>query len=131
MALDRQGLSKKEKAVMRALFNEAKLRNGVCLATPIDILSEIPYSLDFKEEELAPILKVLEIDDYFDFVEVDKKGELVYCITLHKKRLNFQRWQELFRKSVYFKIGITIVFACFSTLIGTLIKLIISAISNG
>lgn len=132
MALDRQGLNKKEKALMRALFNEAKLKNGVCLVTPIDILSEIPYSLDYKEEELAPMLKVLEIDDYFDYVESDRKGELTYCITLHKKGLNFQRWQDLFRKSLYFKIGLTIGFACFSALIGTLIKKLIALLlTNG
>lgn len=128
MALERQGLSKKEKALMRALFNESKLRSGVCLVTPIDILSAIPYDIEFKEEELAPMLKVLEIDDYFDFVESDKRGELVYCITLQKKGLNFQRRQELFRKSVYFKIAITIIFACFSALIGTLIKQLIALI---
>ena len=105
MALDRQGLTKKEKAVMRALFNEAKLRDGVCLVTPIDILSEIPYKLDFREEELKPTLVNLQNDDYFDYVESDRKGELTYCITLHKKGLNFKRWQELFRKSIYFKIA--------------------------
>ena len=128
MALDRQGLTKKEKAVMRALFNEAKLRDGVCLVTPIDILSEIPYKLDFKEEELKPILVNLQNDDYFDYVESDKKGELTYCITLHKKGLNFKRWQELFRKSIYFKIGLTIVFAILSYCIGLLIKYIASVV---
>lgn len=130
MAIERQGLSKKEKAVMRALFNEAKLRNGVCLATPIDILSEIPYSLELQESELEPILDVLQNDDYFDYVKSDKKGELVYCVTLHKKGLNFQRWQVQFRKSVYFKIAITIIFACFSSAIGMLIKYIVSLING-
>ena len=128
MALDRQGLTKKEKAVMRALFNEAKLRDGVCLVTPIDILSEIPYKLDFREEELKPILVNLQNDDYFDYVESDKKGELTYCITLHKKGLNFKRWQELFRKSIYFKIGLTILFAILSYCIGLLIKYIASVV---
>ena len=126
MAIERQGLTKKEKAVMRALFNEAKLRDGVCLVTPIDILSEIPYKMDFRQEELQPILVNLQNDDYFDFVESDRKGELTYCITLHKKGLNFKRWQELFRKSIYFKICITIVFALFSFGVGKLIQYIAS-----
>ena len=128
MQIEKQGLNKKEKALMRAIYLEAEKRDGLCLMTPIDILSQIPYDIDFKEAELESTLKILEMDDYLDKVNSDKKGSLVYCITLHKKGLAFKRREDLFRRNIYFKIGITIVFAILSGIVGFTIKSILGAI---
>ena len=92
MQVERQHvLTKKEKAVMRVIYQEAEKQNGSCLLTPIDIFEKIPLDLDFEEDELDTTLRNLEIDDYFDITRSDKKGELVYCINMQKKGLQFAR----------------------------------------
>ena len=73
-------LTKKEKAVMRVIYQEADKQNGSCLITPIEIFEKLPLDLPIEEDELDTTLRNLEIDDYFDITRSDKKGELVYCI---------------------------------------------------
>ena len=90
MQVERQHvLTKKEKAVMRVIYQEAEKQNGSCLLTPIDIFEKIPLDLDFEEDELDTTLRNLEIDDYFDITRSDKKGELVYCINMQKIHYHF------------------------------------------
>lgn len=64
--IDRQHvLTKKEKAVMRIVYQEAERQNGSCLLSPIDILEKIPLDIPFEEDELDQTLRNLEIDEYF------------------------------------------------------------------
>ena len=128
MALEKQHvLTKTEKEVMKVVFNESDKQNGVCLLTPIDFYSRLPLDLDFKEEELLPTLKALEIDDYFDLTETERKGELVYCINMRKKGLAFARQEKAFKKNIRFRIGLAIGLAIISGVVGIIIKLIYSA----
>lgn len=126
--VEKQTLTKKEKELMRVVYTEAEKRDGICLLTPFEILERIPYDFDFKEDELEPTLRDLELDDYLEKIDTDKKGELVYFITLNKKGMAFKRKEDLFKRSLRFKIFITIVFAMFSALIGTLIKFLLKKI---
>lgn len=72
--VDRQHvLTKKEKAVMRVIYQEADKQNGSCLITPIEIFEKLPLDLPFEEDELDTTLRNLEIDDYFDITRSDKK----------------------------------------------------------
>ena len=53
MALERQHvLTKKEKAVMRVVYQEAEKQGGSCLLTPIDIFSQIPLDVDIEKTSL-------------------------------------------------------------------------------
>lgn len=70
---------------MRIVYQEAERQNGSCLLSPIDILEKIPLDIPFEEDELDQTLRNLEIDEYFDVIRSDKKGELVYCINMQKK----------------------------------------------
>lgn len=109
MAIEKQHvLTKKEKAVMRVVYQEADKKNGVCLLSPIDLFSKISLDLDFEEPELDSTLRDLEIDDYFDVTRSDKKGELVYCINMHQKGLAFARVEKAFKSNLKFKIMLTI-----------------------
>lgn len=105
MNLEKQHvLTKKEKAVMRVIYKEADKQSGACLLTPIDIFSQVPLDLDFEESELDIALRNLEIDDYFDVTRSDKKGELVYCINMHRKGLQFARVEKAFKSNIMFRI---------------------------
>ncbi len=105
MQLEKQHvLTRKEKAVMRVVYHEADKQSGACLLTPIDIFSKIPLDLPIEESELDIALRNLEIDDYFDITRSDKKGELVYCINMHKKGLQFARVEKAFKSNLTFRL---------------------------
>ena len=105
MAPERQHvLTVKERAVMRAVYLAADKKSGVCLMSPIQLFDKLSLDLDFDEEELDVTLDSLELDDYFDVTRSDKKGELVYCINMHRKGLAYARVEKAFRSNLKFKI---------------------------
>ncbi len=132
MQLEKQHvLTKKEKAVMRVVYQEADKQTGACLLSPIDIFSRIPLDVDIEEDELDTVLRNLEIDDYFDLTRSDKKGELVYCINMQKKGLQFARVERAFKSNIAFKLMITVGCACVSALIGIGIRMLMKSIGIG
>jgi len=122
MALERQHvLSKSEQAVMRAVLRATDKNTGACLLTPIDIFQSIPLDVSIEENELDSILRDLEIDDYFELIRSEKKGELVYCLNLHKKGLQYARVEKTFKSNVIFRL----VFACCTATVGAIVGCII------
>lgn len=131
MALEKQHvLTKKERAVMRAVYQAADKKSGVCLLTPIDLFNDLSLDLDFDEEELDATLRNLEIDDYFDVTRSDKKGELVYCINMHQKGLAFARVEKAFKSNLKFKILLAIIGGTCSGAAAWGIKLLIQKLSG-
>jgi len=131
MNLERQHvLTKKEKAVMRVVYKDADKQNGACLLTPIDIFSQIPLDLDFEESELDVTLRNLEIDDYFDLTRSDKKGELVYCINMHKKGLQFARVERAFKSNLIFRILLAVATGLTSAAVGWGLKALLTELLN-
>lgn len=129
MALEKQHvLTKKEKAVMYYVFNEAVKSDGVCLIRPVDILQNLSFDLDFEANELDSTLKALELDDFFDVTYSDKKGEFFYCINLHHKGLAFLRVENAFRSSLKFKIFITVLMALLTAAITLGARMVINAL---
>ncbi len=128
MALERQHvLTKKEKEVMRVVFNQSDKQSGVCLLTPIDFFSKIPLDLEIKEDELEPTLRALEVDGYFDITLSDKKGELIYCINMNQKGLAFARVEKAFRKNLRFRLLLALICGMASAVAGVIIRLIFKA----
>lgn len=119
-------LNKKEKAVMRVIYQEADRQGGSCLLMPIDILEKLPLDLDFEESELDVTLKNLELDEYFDLTRSDKKGELVYCINMQKKGMQFARVERAFRSNLAFKILLTLGLSVVTALIGVGIRQLVA-----
>ena len=126
MALERQHvLTKKEKAVMRVVYHEAEKQGGSCLLTPIEIFSQIPLDIDIEENELDITLRNLEIDEYFDLTLSDRKGELVYCINMQKKGLQFARVERAFKSNVMFRLLFAVCTATVGALVGMGIRALI------
>lgn len=131
MALEKQHvLTKKEKAVMRVIYQEADKQSGACLLTPIDIFTQVPLDLDFEEHELDIALRNLEIDDYFDVTRSDRKGELVYCINMHKKGLQFARVERAFKSNVIFRILLAVATGLTSAAVGWGLKALLTELLN-
>lgn len=132
MALEKQHvLTKKEKAVMRVVYQEADKKNGVCLLSPIDIFSKIPLDLCFDEDDLDVTLRDLELDDYFDVTHSDKKGELVYCISMHQKGLAFARVERAFKSNLKFRLLLALCCGIASALAGWGIRALLMSLGVG
>lgn len=115
---------------MRAVYTAADKKSGVCLLSPIDLFDRISLDLDLDEEELDATLDALELDDYFDVTRSDRKGELVYCINMHRKGLAFARVERAFRSNLKFKILLALAGGVCSGAAAWGIKILIQQISG-
>lgn len=114
-------LSKKESEVMQAVFSLCS-GEGRCLVAPADLLNQLPPKEKYTEEKLEKILRALELDDYFEIISSDRKGEKMYVITLHPNGFAFKRSTVQMRRDMFFKIGWTIASAVLAFLVGVLLK---------
>jgi len=117
-------MNKKEKAILRLLFDNCTKNSGSCILTPLDMLKAIPLDIEFSREELEPVLRVLETDEYFEMTVSSKKGEKVYCFTLLHKGMNIKREEQRAKKDLWKKILITLALAVMSVLAKRLFDMI-------
>ena len=127
-------LNKKESALMRVIYKQTTKNKGMCLIRPVDLMVGIPYSLEFKAEDLEPTMRALVYDEYIDLVESDKKGDFYYCITLLKKGFAFQRSEEqrlrARRSSIISKVLLALLGAAVAIAAKPILNLILNALKN-
>ena len=117
-------LNKKTKNLMKAVYYKAVEKDGTCLISQNDLLSSMPYTLQFKKSELAPALKSLVSEGYFELITTEKKGEEYYCITLQKGGYDFAYQIAKEKRQVKMKIILTVSGAILSFIIGVILKAI-------
>ena len=79
-----------------------------------------------RDQRVEKILRSLELDDYFDLIQSDRKGEKMYVITLHANGEAYKRTALQVRRSVAFKIGLSVGGAVITFVVGLLLKMIFS-----
>lgn len=114
-------LSRRESEVMQAVFSLCR-EEGRCLVAPADLLHCLPAKQKYTEEKLEKILHALELDDYFEIISSDRKGEKMYVITLHPKGFAFHRSSVQRYRNMALRIGWTIASAVLAFLVGLLMK---------
>ena len=109
-------LGKKEKVLMNVIYAAASgSPGGQCLISPVDILSRISYSVDFRESDLEETMNKLMLDNYFEYEKAKKlNGDIMYVITLRDNGISYLRDKEVSRRKLAIKIAITIVAAALS-----------------
>lgn len=109
-------LGKKERVLMDVIYKEASTSSsGQCLMSPVDILSKIPYKVDFREADLEENMNQLMLDNYFDYEKAKKtNGDLMYIITLRDNGLSYQRDKLVARRKLIIRIALTIAIAALS-----------------
>ena len=77
-------LNREENEIMRAVY-ELCGGKGCCLVSPYDLMSLLPAKRGYTAERVDRLLRSLELDDYFDLLESDRKGERMYvcCCAWH------------------------------------------------
>lgn len=101
---------------MDVIYKEASVSSsGQCLMSPVDILSKIPYKVDFREADLEENMNQLMLDNYFDYEKAKKtNGDLMYIITLRDNGLSYQRDKLVARRKLITRIALTIAIAALS-----------------
>ena len=114
-------LNKQENEVMRAVYEMCDGRES-CLVSPLEIMSILPEKRRYTPEKVDAILRSLELDDYFDLIESERKGEKMYVITLHDNGVAYKRTSQQVRRSVAFKVGLSVLGAVITFVVGLILR---------
>ncbi len=114
-------LNRVESKVMLALFSECKDKNAI-LISPTDLVKLIDGTAS--ESGVEKIMQDLSSDGYFDLVYSDRRGERVYCVTLLEKGKGYLRNLKVMKRTLVFRLCVTIVLAFVSFIIGLILKAI-------
>lgn len=114
-------LSKRESEVMNAVYTLCR-NGGVCLISPAELLSLLPPKKKYTEEQVEKILGELALDDYFQLLSSERKGEKMYVISLHASGYAFQRYTLQQKRDLVLKLGWAIASAVIAFLVGVILK---------
>ena len=112
-------LTKTESKVMDAVFSRCEGKVSE-LISPVDLCRMAGGSVSLSN--LENTLSALSQDGYFDMIYSDRHGETVYCITLTEKGKAHKRNKKVFKRNLIFRLGLTIVLAIVSFVIGIILK---------
>ena len=100
-------LTKQENEIMNSVYRLCEGK-GSCLVSPLEIMSMLPEKRKYTVERVDRILRSLELDDYFDIIESDRKGERMYVITLHANGVAYKRTSIQMKRSIAFKVALSV-----------------------
>ena len=115
-------LSKRERKVMGAVYSLTTDKKSL-LISPIDLV-KISAVKDATVSDIEKTVLALSQDGYFDLVYSDRHGDTVYCITLTEKGKGFERDALLVRRTVVFRVILSVCLAVMSFIIGLILKAI-------
>lgn len=117
-------LNRQENEVMRAVYEMCDGKES-CLVSSLELVSILP-DRKYTPEKVEAILRSLELDDYFDLIESDRKGERTFVITLHANGFAYKRTSLQMKRSIAFKIGLSVAGAVITFVVGLILKGIFS-----
>ena len=114
-------LNKRETEVMKVIFSLCHER-GVGLISPAELLDMLPPKRKYTEERVEEILNSLALDDYFELLSSERKGEKMYVISLRSNGYAFKRGYVQMRRNALFKLFWAVVSAVVAFTVGVLLK---------
>ncbi len=119
-------LNKNEKAVMKIIYNKTVNKDKSIIVTEEEIMSALPQKLKINLCDLRNILRQLAIDEYFELINSEKKGQPVLVITLTKNGEAFEREMIQQKRNIRQKLVITLICAIITAVVGLIIRGIFS-----
>lgn len=113
-------LTKQENEIMNAVYRLCEGK-GSCLVSPLEIMSMLPERKKYTAEKVDGILRSLELDDYFDIIQSDRKGERMYVITLHTNGVAYKRINQQVKRSIAFKVVLSVAGAIITFVVGRIL----------
>lgn len=114
-------LNRRESEVMGAVYALCQ-SEGICLVSPAELLSLLPMRKKYTEEQLDKILSELALDDYFQLLSSERKGEKTYVISLHPNGYAFKRYALQRKRNLASKILWAVASAVIAFLVGWILK---------
>ncbi len=114
-------LNKRESEVMGAVYSLCK-EKGICLVSPTELIDLLPPRKKYTEEQVEKILGALALDDYFELLSSERKGEKMYVISLHASGYAYKRCSLQQRRDLAFRLGWAIASAVIAFLVGCILK---------
>ena len=104
-------LNRVERKVMDYLFAKCRGKKTI-LMTPKEILSSLLPKYELTAKQLEVAMKNIALDGYIDMAHSDKKGSLVYVVTLKQRGEAYQREKDDLRakrmRSIGWKVMLTV-----------------------
>ena len=116
-----QVLNKRESEVMNAVYALCH-EKGVCLISPAELMALLPLRKYYTEEKLEEILSQLALDDYFELLSSERKGEKMYVLSLRTKGQAYRRCSLQQRRDVAVKMLLAVVSAIVAFVVGLILK---------
>lgn len=114
-------LNRQENEVMNAVYSLCH-EKGVCLISPAELISLLPQRRGYTEERLEKILGELALDNYFELLSSERKGEKMYVISLRASGYAFKRCYVQMRRDAALKFVWAVASAVVAFLVGLLLK---------
>ena len=114
-------LNKRESEVMNAIYSLC-CEKGICLISPDELLAMLPTRKKYNEEQIEKILSELALDNYFELLSSERKGEKTYVISLRANGYAFKRCSVQQRRDFAVKLGWAITSAVIAFLVGWVLK---------
>ena len=114
-------LSKRESEVMNAVYTLCH-EKGVCLVSPAELLDILPARKHYTEEKLDELLSQLALDDYFELLSSERKGEKMYVLSLRTKGQAYRRCFVQQRRDVAVKMLLAVASAVVAFVVGLILK---------
>lgn len=116
-------LSKKEKILLNFILDVAREKES-CLLSPDELIHAMETKYSCNQIEIESFLEGLAQENYISVVNSDKKGKLVYCITILTKGKSFLREEKNAKKGIAKAIIRTVLLAVLSFIVGIILKAI-------
>ena len=95
---------------------------GVCLISPSEFLATLPPRRKYTEEQVEGILNELALDNYFELLSSERKGEKMYVISLRANGYAFKRCFAQMRRDAIAKFFWAVTSAIVAFLVGVILK---------
>ena len=114
-------LSRREAEVMNTVYALCHEKR-VCLLSPAELLAQFSPKKGYTEESLEKILSELALDDYFELLSSERKGEKMYVISLRANGYAFKRGYVQMKRETYRKIFWAVASAAVAFFVGMILK---------
>ena len=114
-------LSKRETEVMNTVY-EISHEKGVCLISPAELLSMLPAGRGYTEAQVEEILNELALDNYFELLSSERKGEKMFVISLRTNGYAFKRCFAQMKRDAAVKMLWAVASAIVAFLVGVILK---------
>ena len=95
---------------------------GVCLISPAELIDLLPLRKKYTEERLEEMLRQLALDDYFELLSSERKGEKMYVISLRTKGQAYKRCSLQQKRDVAVKMLLAVASAVVAFVVGLILK---------